>query len=161
MAAVTSHVNTTLWAKFQIPVDPWPWSSDATRRVLETSLGVCMGSRSTYIYVENRVKVMLVHCGWEMNLRNDPHTCWTISTISRTVYMLFTHTFFRNQLFKIQRHFELTLSCMWYIQFFIAEGSYSILQNLANFLFSYRATTNSSTGQTWAELFLSPNRGKI
>ena len=149
---------------------------------------------------------MFVHCGSEMNLRNDPHTCRTISTIvdmcnwkffrchqpssspepriswlrmtpsvmgereelwrqdcvingSRTVYMLFTHAFFRNQSFKVQRHFEVTLSCMWYIQFFIAEGSNSILQNLANFLFNYRATTNSSTGQTWAELFLSPNRG--
>ena len=39
-------------------------------------------------------------------------------------------------------------------QFFKAEGSDSIKQNLARFLFSYRTTPNSATGQTPAELFL-------
>ena len=39
-------------------------------------------------------------------------------------------------------------------QFFKAEGSGSIKQKLARFLFSYRTTPNSSTGQTPAELFL-------
>lgn len=39
-------------------------------------------------------------------------------------------------------------------QFFKAEGSKSIKQSLARFLFSYRTTPNSTTGQTPAELFL-------
>ena len=39
-------------------------------------------------------------------------------------------------------------------QFFKAEGSDSIKQSLARFLFSYRTTPNSTTGQTPAELFL-------
>ena len=39
-------------------------------------------------------------------------------------------------------------------QFFKAEGSNSIKQSLARFLFSYRTTPNSTTGQTPAELFL-------
>ena len=38
--------------------------------------------------------------------------------------------------------------------FFKAEGSASIKQSLARFLFSYRTTPNSTTGQTPAELFL-------
>ena len=29
---------------------------------------------------------MFAQCGWEMNLRNDPHTCWTI-----TVIILYVH----------------------------------------------------------------------
>ena len=37
-------------------------------------------------------------------------------------------------------------------QFFKAEGSGSIKQKLARFLFSYRTTPNSTTGQTPAEL---------
>ena len=40
-------------------------------------------------------------------------------------------------------------------QFFKAEGSKSIKQSLARFLFSYRTMPNSTTGQTPAELFLS------
>ena len=39
-------------------------------------------------------------------------------------------------------------------QFFKAEDSDSIMQSLARFLFSYRTTPNSTTGQTPAELFL-------
>ena len=39
-------------------------------------------------------------------------------------------------------------------QFFKAEGRDSIKQSLARFLFSYRTTPNSTTGQTPAELFL-------
>ena len=39
-------------------------------------------------------------------------------------------------------------------QFFKAEGSNSIKQSLARFLFSYRTMPNSTTGQTPAELFL-------
>ena len=39
-------------------------------------------------------------------------------------------------------------------QFLKAEGSNSIKQSLARFLFSYRTTPNSTTGQTPAELFL-------
>ena len=38
-------------------------------------------------------------------------------------------------------------------QFFKAEDSDSIMQSLARFLFSYRTTPNSTTGQTPAELF--------
>ena len=39
-------------------------------------------------------------------------------------------------------------------QFFKTEGGDSIKQRLARFLFSYRTTPNSTTGQTPAELFL-------
>ena len=39
-------------------------------------------------------------------------------------------------------------------QFFKTEGGDSIKQSLARFLFSYRTTPNSTTGQTPAELFL-------
>ena len=39
-------------------------------------------------------------------------------------------------------------------QFFKAEGSDSIMQSLTRFLFSYRTTPNSTTGQTPAKLFL-------
>ena len=30
---------------------------------------------------------MLVKCGWEMNWRNDPHTCWTIPAIFSYVHL--------------------------------------------------------------------------
>ena len=40
-------------------------------------------------------------------------------------------------------------------QFFKAEGKTSVKSNLARFLFSYRTTPNSTTGQTPAELFFS------
>ena len=39
-------------------------------------------------------------------------------------------------------------------QYFKAEGTQNIKQNLARFLFSYRTTPNSTTGQTPAEIFL-------
>ena len=44
-------------------------------------------------------------------------------------------------------------------QFFKAEDSDSIMQSLARFLFSYRTTPNSTTGQTPAELFLNRRLG--
>ena len=30
---------------------------------------------------------MLVKCGWEMNWRNDPHTCWSIPAIFSYVHL--------------------------------------------------------------------------
>ena len=39
-------------------------------------------------------------------------------------------------------------------QYFKAEGTQDIQKNLARFLFSYRTTPNSTTGQALAELFL-------
>ena len=70
----------------QQDLNPWPLRC-RYRAILQSELWSHWDlSKSIYwtdvfAWKEWWVKEIFVQCGWEMNLRNDTHTCWTISTI--------------------------------------------------------------------------------
>ena len=56
-----------------------------------TGVGLILRGRQVTLLVNYSpvpsLQEMFVKCGWEMNRRNDPHTCWTISVIVSYVHL--------------------------------------------------------------------------
>ena len=154
------------------PLHPWDWPKMPWQRIHIDSAGPFMGkmflivvdSHSKWIEVEvmssitseatiEKLRDMLARHGIPQQLVSDNGSQFTSHEFSdfmkgngiKHTLVAPYHPRSNGQAERFVQTFK---------QFFKAEGSDSIKQSLARFLFSYRTTPNSTTVQTPAELFL-------
>ena len=156
----------------QAPLHPWDWPKMPWQRIHIDFAGPLMGkmffivvdSHSKWLEVElmhsitseatiEKLREMFVRYGIPQQLVSDNGPQFTSQEFSDfTKANGIKHTLVAP--YHPRSNGQAERFVQTFKQFLKAEGSNSIKQSLAPFLFSYRTTPNSMTGQTPAELFL-------